>query len=220
LSASWIVAGVGLAAALLVAAGGPAWPQDFYEETLQDVDEDEDYAEFLNLIETALKQPVNLATAKRDDILNLPWMSPWLADSILALRQRGDLRTVDDLGRIEGMTDRLLEILRPMVLVAAPEKHLPPLEGTVRLRTVASPPASEFRRIKTYAMCGLSSGGLKAGYLAEKDRDEPRLNDFQAFYVQQSWARTRVIVGDFTVATGHGLVLSNPYGASPLIPGG
>ncbi|MFZ1948179.1 MAG: hypothetical protein WAW06_11585 [bacterium] len=216
MSARWMLVAAGLAAALLLAASGPARPQDFYEETLQDVDDEQDYEEFLNLIETALKQPVNLATASRGEILNLPWMSPWLADSILASRQRGELRTVDDLGRIEGMTDRLLGILRPMVVVAPPEKHLPPLEGTVRLRTVASPPTDQFRRLKTYAMCNIGAGGLKAGYLVEKDRDESRLNDFQAFYVQQSWARTRVIVGDFSVATGHGLVLSNPYGTSPL----
>ena len=203
-------------AALLVAASGPARSQDFYEETLGDVEEEQAYTEFLNLLETALKQPVNLATADREEILNLPWMSPWLADSVLALRRRGDLRTVDDLGRIEGLSDRLLEILRPMVLVAPREKHLPPVEGAVRMRTVASPPASEFRRVKTYAMLEVALGGLKAGYMAEKDKDEPRFNDFQAFYLQHSWARTKIVVGDFTVAAGHGLVLSNPYADSPL----
>jgi hypothetical protein len=201
--------------ALLVVLQLPGRCQDYLEEMLRDVEDEEDYDRFLNLLDTALRQPVNLLTADRSEIAALPWMSPWLADSIVVLREQGALTSVDDLTRIEGVDTRLVELLRPLVIVEPAKKHLPPLKGNLRLRVVASPPAGDADLLKTYALCGLESGSIRVGYLAEKDKNESRLNDFQAYYLEKSWAHARAIVGDFTVAAGHGLVLSGPYGQSP-----
>jgi hypothetical protein len=188
---------------------------DSFEAMLQDVEQEKAYDELLNLLDTTLKQPVNLLTADRQEIAGLPWVSPWLADRIVGLRQKGELGTLEDLKRIEGVNDRLVELLRPFAVVRPLEKHALPLRTSLRLRAVASPPSSSFKKLKTYGMYEVEARGIRGGFAVEKDKDEARLNDFQTFYVEKEWAWVKVTAGKFILASGHGLVFSNSYGQSP-----
>ncbi|HVP57765.1 MAG TPA: hypothetical protein VMU02_06680, partial [bacterium] len=61
----------------------------------------------------------------------------------------------------------------------------------------------------------IATGSFGAGLVVDKDKDERRLNDFQACYVEKTWGRSTVTVGNFLVTSGHGLVFSDAYGESP-----
>ena len=80
---------------------------DPYEEMFDDVEEDHDYLDLINQLDMILKQPINLLEADADEIAHLPWVSPWLARDIISLRQRGELKSIDDLRKIDGIDDRL-----------------------------------------------------------------------------------------------------------------
>jgi hypothetical protein len=188
---------------------------DPYEDILKDVDNDEEYLSLLNQLDTVVREPVNLLVADRDELSRLPWVSPWLAREIIALRNRGALQSLEDLEKIEGVDQRLVELLRPFVVVIPPAKSPAPLSASLRTRLVASPVADSYRQVKTYGLLHAVYSSYDAGILTEKDRDESRFNDFQTAFAGVRFSGGRVIVGDFVMVSGHGLVFSNPYGFSP-----
>jgi hypothetical protein len=188
---------------------------DPFEAMLAGIEREEDYLELLNLLDHALRQPVNLLTADEQEIGTLPWISPRLAKRIVALRQEGGLTSVADLERVEGLDRRLVGLLRPFVTVEPQRRLAVPFKSRLRLRAVSSPASSSYDGLKTYARLSLERSGWRAGFLMEKDRGEFRANDFQALYVGRGWGRGKVMVGDFMLASGHGLVFARPFGYSP-----
>jgi hypothetical protein len=211
----WVV---WFAALLVLNALGPACPAsggDALEEMLGDVEQEEDYLELLNLLDGALRQPVNLLTATESEIRDLPWVSPLVARGIVALRERGGLASVQDLEKVDGIDRRLLDLIAPFVTVERPARAGPPFRASVRLRAVASPATSSYEGLRTYGRLNLERSAWSAGFLLEKDRDESQANDFQAFYLERSWDWGKVTVGEFLLASGHGLVFAGPFGASP-----
>ncbi len=194
---------------------------DPYEEMLGDVEQERDYLLLINNLDTILKQPINLLEADREELGRLPWVSPWLADEIVGLRRRGELKRLEDLKRIDSVDDALLELLRPFVEVRPVMKlDAPRLEGMLRARVVSQPASGTYRNLKTYLRAQLGYAGWEGGFILEKDRYESLFNDFQSFYLEKTFdgkglGRGSAVAGDFLLATGHGLVFSNPYGYSP-----
>ena len=115
---------------------------DPYEEIFKDVEDEEAYMSLLNQLDTVVRAPVNLLEAEREEIMRLPWVSPWLAREIVALRRSGGLTSLDDLLKIEGVDHRLVDLLRPFVVVVPPAKRVKPVEAYLRSRVIASPVAS------------------------------------------------------------------------------
>jgi hypothetical protein len=201
------------ALALALPASSPG--SDSYEALLGDVETEAAYDQVLHLLDAALKQPVNLLTADRDEIAGLPGVSPSLADEIVGLRSKGELKTLGDIRKLPGANDRLLEMLGPFVIVRPLEKHALPAKSLLRLRVIGSPPTSRFTGSKTNGVYEVEARSLSAGIVVDKDKGEARLNDFQAFYVEKAWGLSKVIVGNFLVTSGHGLVFSDAFGQSP-----
>jgi competence protein ComEA len=86
---------------------------------------------------------INLNTADRAELLQVPGIGPGLADGILAYRQdRGRFDAVDDLAQVHGIGDKTLEKVRPwLAVVETPE----PRTEVVRLeRKPAAKPAAPF----------------------------------------------------------------------------
>jgi len=188
---------------------------DPYEEMFEDIEDEDAYLNLLNQLDVVTRSPVNLLEAGRDDLTRLPWVSPWLAREIVALRKSGRLTGLDDLLQIENVDRRLLDLLRPFVVVRPPSKRVPPLRAHLRTRVIASPVADSYRDVKTYVRMGATYSNYEAGVLAEKDRGETQFNDFQTGFAGAGFAGGRLILGDFILVSGHGLVYSNPYGYSP-----
>ncbi len=188
---------------------------DPYEEIFKDVEDEEAYMSLLNQLDTLVRAPVNLLEAKREELTRLPWVSPWLAREIVALRRTGGLTSIEDLMKIEGVDRRLVDLLRPFVVVVPPPKVMKPVEAYLRSRVIASPVATSYRDVKTYVRMGAAYSIYDAGILAEKDRGETQFNDLQTGFARIRMQQAGLIVGDFVMVSGHGLVFSNPYGYSP-----
>jgi competence protein ComEA len=92
-----------------------------------------------------ISRHVDLNTADRAELLQIPNVGPALADAILTHRRdRGQFAAVDDLNAVHGIGDRTLEKIRPWVTV--PDAEPPPTpEPTVeRLerKPTAPPPTT------------------------------------------------------------------------------
>lgn len=188
---------------------------DPYDEIFKHVEDEDEYLSLLDQLDTIARDPVNLLEADFEELNRLPWVSPWLAREIVALRRSGGLRGVGDLRSIKGVDSRLVELLRPFVVVVPPAKPRLPLEVSLRTRVIASPAASSFEAVKTYARAYARYSSYEAGLLAEKDRDENQLNDLQTAFGRFDFPGGKLILGDYLLVSGHGLVFSNPYGYSP-----
>ena len=83
-------------------------------------------------------RPVDLNTADRGELLQLPGVGPTLADAILAHRSSvGGFDSVDELGDVHGVGDKTLDRLRPLLAVTDP-----PVE---KLERKPSPPPAAVR---------------------------------------------------------------------------
>jgi competence protein ComEA len=81
-------------------------------------------------------RPVDLNTANRADLLQLPGVGPTLADAILTHRTgHGRFDAVDDLSAVPGVGGKTLDRLRPLLTVAEPEV------ATLQRKPRAEPPA-------------------------------------------------------------------------------
>ena len=68
-------------------------------------------------------KPVNLNTATVEELQQLPEIGPAHAKAIIQFREKsGPFRRVEDLLAVRGISKRILEKIRPYVLVAEREK--------------------------------------------------------------------------------------------------
>ncbi|MEO8486944.1 MAG: helix-hairpin-helix domain-containing protein [Betaproteobacteria bacterium] len=84
---------------------------------------------------------VNLNTASRDELVTVPGIGPAKAQAIVEHRKvHGPFKSVDDLAKVKGFREKLVERLRPeLTVAAAPAKAAAKGEGAVepRARPVA-----------------------------------------------------------------------------------
>ncbi len=62
--------------------------------------------------------PININTASKEELISLPGIGPTLAERIISLRSAtGAFRSIDDLGKVKGISKKKLEKLRPLVTI-------------------------------------------------------------------------------------------------------
>lgn len=83
------------------------------------------------------QNPVDLALADGSRLRELPGIGRVLAERILALRRSGELRRIDDLTRVRGISTRLLDRIRPFIQLNG--------QSTVRRRPDDSPVSGRLR---------------------------------------------------------------------------
>lgn len=83
-------------------------------------------------------KPIDLNTADRAELRQLPGVGPTMADAILAhRREAGAFHSVDDLTAVHGVGEKMLEKLRPLLTVSEPvleqleRKPVPPTPPVV-----------------------------------------------------------------------------------------
>jgi competence protein ComEA len=75
----------------------------------------------LLLVPLAASAAVNLNTASVDELVAVPGIGPKKAQQIVESREtQGPFKSVDDLKRIKGFRDKLVDNLRPHLAVAPP----------------------------------------------------------------------------------------------------
>lgn len=91
----------------------------------------------------AISRHVDLNTADRAELLQIPNVGPALADAILTHRRdHGRFAAVDDLNAVHGIGDRTLEKIRPWVTVPAPDDSAVPEPTVERLERKPVPPST------------------------------------------------------------------------------
>ena len=165
-----------LVAAAAVLAGNP--PPD-PDDALADTERRNEWA----------AAPLDLNRASADDLARLPDLSPRQAAAIVRHRVRnGEFRSVDDLVRVSGIDENLVNTIRPYVDVRWQDRWRP--TGTLRLREERN-------------ALWLRTGPVNA--YAGPDRR----------FAAVDTRHLSIVLGDHRVSTGLGLVLNQGLRADP-----
>ena len=196
-----------------------------YEDILESFETDEfTQIDFLQILQDLQEHPIDINSATIRELLKIPFLNQQTAKSIVRYRnQNGRYKAEADLLNVPGMSEELLAAISPLIQFHRPT-YSPLIDYRVQvgrfLHTLRG--YEETERINHYEnplylyqrLRWNPTPVFKAGFLWEKDAGEGNWFDFGSFYLSYHWikARSRILVGDFNLEIGQGLVFNNPYG--------
>ena len=113
-----LVFSVTLVATLYLTENGSAQDLDYTIDVLIDRESEDIDPEDIALLESLRREPLDINRARRTELEQLPWISPNLAQAIIAWRDRhGDFDRTGALLRVPGVTYALITRIEPFVHV-------------------------------------------------------------------------------------------------------
>jgi hypothetical protein len=167
-----------------------------------------EYAERLDWI---TEHPFDLNRVNREELLSLPGVSLSMAEALIGRRRReGRFRTIEEVRLVPDVGEELFRRISPYVEI--------PVVATAGRRKNTLRVGSSLREPAETNTLGPSAGayvrfvaspvaGTEVGLVGEKDRGEPVRYGFAGAYVMTELEGTTLLVGDFSVGGGQGLVL-------------
>jgi hypothetical protein len=158
-----------------------------------------------------LNNPLDINSADYEDFLQVPYISPILANMIIDYRKtNGDFNKVDDLLSIKDLDEELLDRVRPFLTVKRK-----PINKSAEIRIRAVSDSFDFNHeLKDWSI----NNRIKANYgkfglvlLNDKDFFETNLLDFYGLSLSYSDQREQLIIGDYLLGFGNGLLFSKPF---------
>ncbi len=161
-------------------------------------------------------RPYDLNTVSADELAGLPGMSLHEATAVIALRTAlRRFTSVEQLTLLEDRGEEVLGKLRPFVRVERWKKNPRARDPAVRLRTRVASAGSGTTNEMAGSPCRVSSSltliafdNVEVGSLFEKDPGERVRDGFLSGYLSAGNlpGRARVVVGDYTMESGQGLL--------------
>lgn len=216
-------------------------PDSEVEKLLEDATQDVEDSQLMDRIGQLQDHPLDLNRAEEEELQEIPGVSPVLAFGIVTYRRQNRFRKVEDLLKVEGVTEELFRRIRGFVQVDGWDEtsDRPPLV-TVKLRSRISRDLQPRRgyldgsyagsQSKIYQRVTVHVGfpptyktdeanvspSVVMGILTKKDAGEKNITDFVAGFLSLAnlLGRTRLLLGDFVVESGEGLVLWRSIGFS------
>ncbi len=174
--------------------------------------------ERLAQIEYLLDHPLDLNRAGLGELESLPYLSPGLAREIIKERnRRGGFKRVEDLLGVRGMRRGIWLKIRPFLRIG---KRVQLPSGGLRLRLETKRPnprgilQGDYRGdpLMVYTKGRVRYGDrLEVGFLTEKEPGERRLDDLLSSYLCLKGRSSELILGNYQVQFGQGLVLWTGY---------
>ncbi len=205
------------------------------EKLLEDVTLDASDSQLADILARLEENPLDLNFATEAELRQIPGVTQSIAYRIIAARGLSGFQSMDEILRIDGMTDDLYQRIRQFATLGSSESPGNLVSGSLRSRTISDLQDRKGYLDGTYRGSSLKSyqrlilnygeprsrskkndSWVETGFLAEKDAGEARLNDFQAGYamVNAPQISSKVILGDFVVEAAEGLVLWRSIGFS------
>ncbi|MDI6839902.1 MAG: helix-hairpin-helix domain-containing protein [bacterium] len=163
--------------------------------------------------------PIDINKAKKEDFLKIYWVSPGLAESIIKTRKEvGSFDKIEDLRKVQGVTDELLECIRPYITVKLQRQQILEVRPQIELRSRVQQTFPKVKGnwpgspIKSYQRLKLSSKNISGFALLEKDPYEASYSDFATYgiMVQALPMAQKIILGDYRLEFGEGLLFGFP----------
>ena len=175
----------------------------------------EDETNLVELIEELSKDPVNINSDDRNEILRIPLIAEWQADSIMSFKkQHGNYRSKRQIRNIIGPD--IYELVKEFITIHSVENY----QGQIIHKSYYSfdPPPE----ISSGAYGGnvfydlnkiyYSRSNIRTGIVTHKDPGEKNYLDFYTGYLSIKSGRFQLILGSYYFQFGEGLTFSNGFG--------
>jgi len=217
---------------ILILYGGVGLAQQpDVESFLERQDEYSDISDLLEMLADLEKKPIDLNLATIEQLAALPWISDMLARTIIQFRQQtGGFQSVQQLSQIDGIDDELILILKNYITIFPPKiPHLLSISAKTRIGQKLKQPEGIKKGIYAPSPSHIYNryiiqygNNFSFGILLEKDSGEKRWDDLRCYFFkyQDRSNQKKVIVGNYRLEFGLGLIFGNPYyyskGGSPV----
>lgn len=209
---------VALCLLCLHARGQEVSAEEALELILRHIDDSEERQQASELLQSLSDNPLDLNTASSEALLSLPFCDKFFVHNLLLERsQKGGFKSVYDLKHISGAPTVYLPLLAPFLKVSPTyEDYRTPRRQRlhVGVGTDISGGMGFYDRLAPMVHFeSLSDRGWSAYLVTERDRGEPAqalhrgVFDHLSFTLSRALRTGTIILGDFRVSTGQGLVM-------------
>ncbi len=175
----------------------------------------EDDLAWLAEAEALLAAPMDVNSVRLEDLLTIPWLRPSVAAAIVRARDSlGRFESLRQLADVPGIDQSTLAVLEVL-----PRSAQMPVRAMMTAGAATDSLHGGWRSLSSIVRLRASAQPWDASLLAEKDPGEASWADYVAAGVEYRLPRLRMLLGNFTLACGQGLVLSGPAGRSRYGPG-
>jgi len=202
-------------------------PEGTYESLFENSSDEANQQLLVDDFEYLTAHPVNLRNASYGELLRVPFISPFLAEKIILLRDTVELASVDSLRYIPEFSDEVITKIAPFITFEEYPKsvsYLTPSYVRTRLRTERRLQTSEgFRERKflgdpnsMYQKMQIGNAFFEIGAVFEKDIAEQYSNGFISGYLsaQQIGIVEKLIIGNYSFSAGEGLLAARNIATS------
>ncbi|HID40102.1 MAG TPA: helix-hairpin-helix domain-containing protein [Calditrichaeota bacterium] len=173
-----------------------------------------DDPDFIERIQELNEHPVHLNSADKKELLSIPLLTPFQADSILALREKlGVFRSKRQIRSILG--NRYYELIKALVTIhsqpqkngAFIHKNYFPLSGKYEASRFLGSLIYDYNKLYY-----IFSKHLKVGLITQKDAGETSIFDYLSGYIEYKHSSLHILAGSYKLEYGEGLLFSDPFG--------
>lgn len=167
-------------------------------------------------VERLLERQIDINRASAREMLVIPWLNPFLAYRIVALRDSvGRFGSVEQVRQVPGLTEETFEALRPFLCIGGGRRAW---TGSIVSR-IGADSVLDNARLRNFNRLEIRSGRARVTVLTERDPGEVSAFDFISSGAEFRTGRIRVALGDFAAGVGQGLVFTAPHWRSSLLDG-
>ena len=214
--------------------------EEILENILQEPTEEVDNSNLFEIVEQLMRNPVDLNQAEVADLQQIPDVDFESAKLIVNHRKKyGNFFSLDELNSVQGLNKDIIQQIKPFVITKKPSDIKPPdkeeenaldqlltksnfilrsrLSNDLQTRKGFTENKYEGTKPKLYNRMNLRyDDNYHVGFLAEKDAGESAFGEFVSYYfaIRDLGALHRLVISDYLVEFGQGLVLWSPYGFS------
>jgi len=172
--------------------------------------------ELLETIKRLEENPININTARKVELLLIPYVDNYLAQRIINYRKKHLFTKKEELLLLEGMTPYLFDRIKNFLTVKEAERRRKPRGFDFLSRFEYKEQESQN---KIYNRIIIPYKGIFVNALFEKDYGE---EDYFDYYTASIYIPEKLVIGDYDLDLGMGIILGKPdffYRSAGLIPG-
>ncbi|MDZ7315379.1 MAG: helix-hairpin-helix domain-containing protein [candidate division KSB1 bacterium] len=191
-------------------------------ERLAESDETVDDNSLFEQLDQLARRPIDLNRATTQELAELPIPSVVSAKILNYRIKHGPFQSIEDLLKIRGLSAYLPQI-QPFIVIEPPAAKIH-ASGRHRLRNKTAKSSDQFfLASQVYNRLRVEWKKTACGILIEKDAGEAAFDDFVTGHIiSEPVTGMRIILGDYTVEAGRGLVFGGPFslplGTDPMTP--
>ena len=202
-------------------------------DLLQEPSEESDNSDLYNLIEELIENPLNINEANQDELQRIPYIDFQTANLIVNYRKKyGHFFSINELNSVKGISVETIRKISSFLTTGkdiSNEKNLQSSfsdNSSFNLRCKFQEDIQDRKgfienkfkgsKYKIYNRIIAGYKNFEIGFLTDKDPGENSLTDFSSyvFSIKKVGLVKNLILGDYLVNWGQGLVLWSPYGFS------